>query len=602
MTCSGLIKKADYIFKECKFGVFIHWGLYSILGGIWKGKDYPFIGEWIMKRARIPVKEYEKLAEEFNPVNFNADRWVDLVKKSGARYLVFTAKHHDGFAMYNSAVSSFNVVKATPFGKDPLHEISVACKKHGIDLGIYYSHDQDWHDSNGTGNDWDYAPDDQKDLTKYLIEKAEPQIKELFRNYGPISMVWFDTPFKINESQSRRIVSLVRKLQPNCLINGRIGHGLGDYVQQADNEIPVSARNGYWEVPATINNTWGFKHNDNNWKSVDSLLLNFVDVVGKGGNYLLNLGPNADGKIPDESRNRLLAIGEWLKINSSAVRMVEPNPFISEFPWGAVTSSENRLYLHLFNRQDRNLTIYGLKNKITGSFLLGSKSEEKPEVIQKKDANLDFFTTHIFVPSHAHEKLIPVIVLELDSKPEIHRSIFPHGDNSFTLEAFVAEIHGKDSSSLELDERGWFKNWYSENSWLSWKFKVLKPGKYFLSITTCTSREDGDPATPIKWQGGHKLRIELAGVTLTSRIKEDQKIFTTRETYFPQIITNFGKIELKQPGMYELRLIPEYINSANDHGLSFRSVKLTPVSHGQNKILDNFERHKIKHQKSANLV
>lgn len=591
MTGEKRTNKAEYIFGECKFGIFIHWGLYSIPGGIWKGKEFPFIGEWIMKRARIPVKEYEKLALEFNPINFDAERWVELVKRSGAKYLVFTAKHHDGFAMYHSKVSPYNVVEATPFRRDPLEEIAVACNKYGVELGIYYSHDQDWHDPNGTGNDWDYTPDDQKHLTRYLREKAEPQIEELFTNYGPISMVWFDTPFKINQSQSRRIMSLVRKLQPECLINGRIGHELGDYVQQGDNEIPVRVQEGYWEVPATMNDTWGYKHGDNNWKSAHSLLINLVDVISKGGNYLLNIGPSADGSIPEESERRLSAIGEWIKLNCTSIRGVQPNPFIYEFPWGAVTAHSNRLYLHLFNNTEDKLMLYGLRNKVNCAYVLSNNMNHIVDVFQHKISGLDCFVTHLFLPSETRKQTVPVVVLELDENVDVDLSLLPHSGGALVLEASLAEIHENNPDKpYHIECRGWIKDWYDTSMWLSWKFRIIKPGTYKVSALTSTFREDGDPASPMQWDGGHKIRVESAGKKLFAQIQEDRKVHSIRNSYYPHILTDLGEIEFLNPGTYDLRLIAEHIVPQALCGFTFRSINLSPITHKQKIISDNRNR------------
>src|SRR5687767_6445050 len=197
-------------FREAKYGLFIHWGLYAIPAGEWKGKRVPGIGEWIMNRARIPVAEYEQLAKQFNPVKFNADEWVQLAIDSGMKYIVITSKHHDGFALYDSKVSTWDVVDATPFKRDILKELAAACAKHGMPLGFYYSQAQDWHERNGAGNTWDFGPDDKKDYAAYLRGKAEPQVRELLTGYGPVALVWFDTPRMMTAERAQRFTDIVR--------------------------------------------------------------------------------------------------------------------------------------------------------------------------------------------------------------------------------------------------------------------------------------------------------------------------------------------------------------------------------------------------------
>src|SRR5215470_4969206 len=201
-------------FREAKFGLFIHWGLYAIPAGTWKGQQIPGIGEWIMNRAKIPVKEYEQLAGQFNPVKFNAEEWAQLAEDAGMKYLTITSKHHDGFALFKSQASKYNIVDATPFKRDPLKELQAACAKRGIKLCFYYSQAQDWHEPNGAGNTWDFGPDDQKDFDKYMRDKALPQVREILTQYGPLGMIWFDTPRLMNEQRAEQFTDMARELQP----------------------------------------------------------------------------------------------------------------------------------------------------------------------------------------------------------------------------------------------------------------------------------------------------------------------------------------------------------------------------------------------------
>lgn len=373
-------------FKEAKYGLFIHWGLYSIPAGIWKGERSPGIGEWIMHRMKIPVTEYEGLAAGFNPWRFDADAWVKLAEDAGMKYIVITAKHHDGFAMYRSLTSAYNIYDATPFHRDPIRELAAACARRGIRLGFYYSQSQDWHEPGGGGNNWDFPENPVKDTSgaydTYLRSKAEPQVRELLQNYGPVCLIWFDTPQMMTGDRGARFTRLVRELQPACLIDGRLGVG-GDYESTGDNAIPNTHREGAWETPATINRTWGFRSDDQDWKSPGDILFKLVDIVSKGGNYLLNVGPTAEGVIPQPSQDNLRAVGAWLKVNGEAIYGAGRSPFGEEFGDMAVslkgpdgkplflsrndwrcTTKPGRLYFTLFRIGREGFVLPAFKNAI----------------------------------------------------------------------------------------------------------------------------------------------------------------------------------------------------------------------------------------------
>ncbi|MFH1084263.1 MAG: alpha-L-fucosidase [Chloroflexota bacterium] len=355
--------------RAARFGMFIHWGLYAIPAGTWKGQQIPGIGEWIMYRARIPVAEYEQLAAQFNPVRFNAAEWVGLAKAAGQKYLTITAKHHDGFCLFKTHVSPYNIVDATPFGRDPIAELADECQRQGVRLCFYYSQTQDWHHPDGDGNDWDYDPA-RKDFAAYIQNYVKPQVRELLTQYGPIGLIWFDTPKAISAQHSQELVDLVHALQPDCLVNGRIGNARGDYGQAGDNRIPETAVDADWETPATINDTWGFKSCDHNWKPTAELIQKLVDIVSKNGNYLLNVGPTAEGVIPQPSVERLLAMGEWLKVNDEAVYGTGAGP-LQGLGWCRTTASPGRVYVHVFDWPAGGaLRLPALPQAVRGAYLL----------------------------------------------------------------------------------------------------------------------------------------------------------------------------------------------------------------------------------------
>jgi len=377
-------------FREAKFGLFIHWGIYSVPAGAWQGRVVPGLGEWIMHNAPIPLPQYELLAQRFNPVKFDAEAWVRLAADAGMKYIVITSKHHDGFAMYHSKVSAYNVYDATPFHRDPLQELAAACARHGIRFGFYYSQAQDWHEPNGAGNNNDFGPDEKKDFDQYLRGKAEPQVRELLSNYGPVCLIWFDTPRMMDAARGQRFVDLVHALQPDCLIDGRLAPGTGDYTSTGDNAIPSTAPKGDWETPATTNHTWAFKQDDTDWKSPGEILFKLVDIASKGGNYLLNVGPTSEGVIPQAAQDNLRTVGRWLKVNGDAVYGAGRSPFGAEFGDEAAhlkdaggkplfleraewrcTVKPGRLYFTVFRPQRGGLRLPDFASPVKRTYFLG---------------------------------------------------------------------------------------------------------------------------------------------------------------------------------------------------------------------------------------
>ncbi|MGJ8561356.1 MAG: alpha-L-fucosidase [Litorimonas sp.] len=323
-------------FNENTYGMFIHWGLYAQPAGVWKGErmeeggEGPKVAEWIMRRKEIPRAEYAELATTFNPVDFDADEWAAIAKAAGMKYMVITAKHHDGFALYDSKVSEFDIIDASPFGRDIIAELEAACRKAGLAFGVYYSHGSDWQDG-GDGGLKDYAPEnpprtifanrwDPAPVTfdDYMQTKALPQVRELANNYE-LSQMWFDANNYTPARYSFQIYSDVYAANPEILVNSRLGSGFGDIGTPRDNEIPDNPLEGIWEGIATTNHSWGYKSYDNDWKTPTETLFWLVENVSKGGNFLLNVGPDGRGNIPPQTVENLSAVGDWLAVNGDAI-------------------------------------------------------------------------------------------------------------------------------------------------------------------------------------------------------------------------------------------------------------------------------------------
>ncbi len=416
--------------KKAKFGMFIHWGLYSQLAGQWKGVKTPLVAEWIMKWLNIPVREYEKIATDFDPVQYNSKEWVSLAKQAGMKYIVITAKHHDGFAMYHSKCSKYNIVDATPFNKDPLKELSEECQRQDIKLGIYYSQTQDWHHPDGYG--YGSIPDitstgikglfdkmlqrheNEQNFDRYFEEKCKPQIRELLTQYGNIGLIWFDTPMSISTEYSRDLVQLVKSIQPDCLVSGRIGNQLGDYMSTGDNKIPSLPYHGDWEVPATLNDTWGYKYYDNNWKTPERLIKLLIRINSRGGNYLLNIGPDGKGIVPKPSIDILKATGKWMNENGDSIYATEPVPvFPYEMDDIMFTHKPGKLFVHVL-KWTHNIVIHCLANSIKQAYILSTG--EKVKVERQYISSLKQNRIILVLPQKKPDDIYPVVCMETEEE------------------------------------------------------------------------------------------------------------------------------------------------------------------------------------------
>ncbi|WP_343670739.1 alpha-L-fucosidase [Chitinophaga sp.] len=415
--------------REARFGMFIHWGVYSALAGNYNGHPVNRLGEWIMNFGKIPVADYQTYAKQFNPTHYNPDTWVKLAKEAGMKYIVITAKHHDGFALFKTTASKWNIVDASPYGKDLLQPLAAACHKYGIKLGFYYSQAQDWVNPGGSAmrrlatqgwanpdsaaidaytlkNNGHWDPlQTEKPMSEYIDQVAIPQVRELLTNYGDIAVLWWDTPNDMTDEYAGKLQNLLA-LQPHIITNDRLKkpNFPGDY-KTPEQRIPKNKDSTDWETCMTMNDTWGFKTDDHHWKSATILIRNLVDIASKGGNYLLNVGPAADGTFPEESISLLHQIGAWMKTNSEAIYGTQASP-LETLPWGRCTIKKNIYYFSVFDwPSNGELTIPDLRKQIKSASLLQNGTKLKTTTDDKG--------LHIHIPAHPKDTIATVIKVEV---------------------------------------------------------------------------------------------------------------------------------------------------------------------------------------------
>jgi len=412
-----------------RFGMFIHWGLYAVPAGEYDGKPVNGIGEWIMNNARIPRDEYEQYVTQFNPQGFDADAWARMAKYAGMKYIVITSKHHDGFCLFDASNTAYDIVDATPYAKDALKALSDACQRHGIKFCTYYSI-MDWHhpaqrpDKVENGRPlWNPTRVDGGKKAAYT-QYMKKHLAELVTEYKT-HVLWFDGewPAWWTDKDGRDLYQWLLELNPKLIVNNRVGAGrtgmegfskegsfAGDFGTP-EQEIPHTGVDSDWESCMTLNDTWGFKTNDHNWKSTETLVRNLIDIASKGGNYLLNVGPKADGTFPQATVERLRGMGDWMSVNGESLYGTQAALFRPT--WGRVTRKEGTLYLHVFDcPEDRILTLPALGNKVKRVSLLAQPETTLTAQTQGKD-------WVVRVPDGAIDPVATVIAIDVEGMPRL---------------------------------------------------------------------------------------------------------------------------------------------------------------------------------------
>ncbi len=567
--------------REAKFGMFIHWGIYSLPGGEWKGKKVGGYAEHLMRKEKITRNEYLELAHQFDPEKFNAEEWILRAKKAGMKYFIITAKHHDGFAIYDSKISDFDIADQTPFKRDPMKELAAAAKKHGIKFGFYYSHAFDWEHPDAPGNDWEYNnpggdkligtarwydthPEWLPKAVKYVDEKAIPQIKELLANYHP-DILWFDTPHKLPLSENIRILKAIRETDPNIVVNGRLARNaaisFGDYRNTADRPAEFYPVDGDWEAIPTTNESYGYSKYDSSHKPVSHFIQLIASAASRGGNLLMNIGPKGDGAFDKKDIAILNGIGNWMKRNGESIYGTTAGP-LPYHSWGVSTLKKNKLYLHVFNWPKDGILYVSGSAKISNGYLLTDPSKKiRMEQLPNGDNRL-------IVPKQAPDSINTVLVFDYKGQrfPDSLHYITRNTMKERFL-AFDAIQHGKGFSFGDgKTNRYYLDGWKKKDQSVSWQFRTesQSPLRFKMVIKYLATQETSG--------GSYAVIVDRNDAASSDELYNSKHGVSTDAK---NVITqDLGDISLEN-GSYTLKLVPVTINK--EELMKLLEVQLIPL-------------------------
>lgn len=554
--------------RDAKYGMFIHWGLYTLLAGEYQGKITPKIAEWIQNTLRIPLAEYKRLMKDFNPTKFDAQAWVSLAKAAGMKYIVITTKHHDGFAMFDTQVNDYSVMH-TPFARDVIKELSEETRRQGLHFGIYYSHVIDWQDPNAYIGDSeelyprmniiDFDPKTM-DRNKYLQGKVLPQLHELLTNYGKIDIIWFDMGEGFSNNNIRTVIKHVRELQPHIVISSRVGDEaveadlhrdmLFDYFTPNDNYFTGQPLSMPWEMAGTTNSSWGFRKDDNSWRSASFIIQSLLATVSRGGNYLLNVGPDTQGIIPMPAAEQLRLAGSWIHTHGTAIFNTQASPFPWNFDWGYVTATDQKLFLHVVTTHPISIALSGVISSVS-----------KVEVLH----------TGQQVAFTQRGQLVTLDLSQIEAIPEFgYVLVVHHDDKQIKINKRICQV---ETDPIRLDRI--CGKYDQEHKLISWDFTVTQPGTYQVAIV---SNEKGSHHHP-KWTGSEQTgAILVADQVLPVVLQHDHSVTNPTLFFYQQITSNIGNVTFPRAGTYTLHLKGFMINAAKwKPGLGLEKLVLTTI-------------------------
>ena len=488
-------------YNDSKFGCFVHWGVYSVPAGIWKSREWGGYAEHLMRAAKIPIAEYkEELVKPFNPVGFDADEWIEHVIEAGMKYLIVTAKHHDGFAMYFSDAYPYDMHN-TAFNRDPMAELREAARKKGIKFGFYYSQAFDWEHPDAPGNDWDFPnhpggdklvggrdwwltmPEYLGNADRYVMQKSIPQIQELIQKYDP-DIMWFDTPHKLPLYQNIRILEAIREVDPEnkIVVNGRLARfstkNFGDYLNTSDRAAHFYPVDGFWESIPTTNESYGYSKVDRRHKSIEHFVRLLASATAKGGNILMNVGPMGNGKWDSTDINIFRGVGNWLKTNGEAIYGNHKTDLPPQ-TWGVSTQKDNITYLHIFHWPKNNkLVVGGLTSDISEAWIISDKNKQTIPFsrINDKDAVME-------LSGNAPDTINTVIALSLKNKKDSYPVMLLDPEIENTLWAFDATLNGGNFGYGDgKPNRNYVNKWTKNEQTLQWQFRLNNPANYSVHI------------------------------------------------------------------------------------------------------------------------